>query len=101
MTKQEEIRMGLATNFFWTAHPGGDWSVLADIAKEFYLERADIALRYLHSHGGVLKVESDLPNNKNLYGVAKDNMAAGCYYHGQMDMKEAGFVATEPLIEDK
>jgi len=89
LTKQEEIRKGIET-------------IISDQGYYFpWGKTAQEILAYLHSQGVVIKVEKELPSDKNLYGVAKDNMAAGCYYHGQIDMKEAGYVAVEPIIKEK
>lgn len=116
MTKQEEIREGIAKivdgalaretlivlDFDAEKVKGlKDWTPARQEAH-YALRESTITgiLSYLHSQGVVIKVEGELPTDKNFYGVAKDNMLAGCYYHGQIDMKEAGYVAVEPIIKE-
>jgi len=97
MTKQEEIREGIKQIYLL---PIPDFGRRISTGEEIANYCADRILQYLHSQGIVIKVEGKLPTDKNLYGVAKDNLAAGCYCHGQIDMKEDGYEAVMPLINE-
>ena len=79
MTKQEEIREGLAEEL--CKINGGIWN--AANYNDYWLEKADGALSYLHSQGVVIKVERELPENslKTLGGSFE-----GGYLIGQQDI---------------
>ena len=75
--------------------------------KSAYL--ADFILSYLHSQGGVLKVNRDLPeipeymmDNDGVFHLVRtiDYESNLCHII-QQDMLTAGYVAVEPLIEEK
>ena len=109
MTKQEEIREGIAEleHLQWAQwsrvrnpdHPLIDvpYSKLSEKDKELDRVWAQKVLFYLHSKGIVIKVEREL-------GFARvDGTGRELWYDGYKaamdDYEEAGYVAVEPLIE--
>ena len=58
MTKQEEIREGLATALYWAVPTpqARDWSMEVKETRAIYLRKADIIRSYLKSEGVVIKV---------------------------------------------
>lgn len=111
MTEQEEIREEIQR--LWCQHCKAMQKTNNTVVECWYnplnhdrekafcasnVDAVDAILKAESDKGVVIKVDGELPNDKNFYGVAKDNMAAGCYYHGQIDMKEAGYEAVESLI---
>ncbi len=111
MTKQEEIREGIAKGL---AHCDIiEWEELTNENKQHYLSEADRIRNYLHSQGVVIKVDRELPN------VSKSEFEEWCGSHLVKDCGEtttmcedycrelaridkagypAGFVAVKPLI---
>ena len=92
MTKQEEIREGIA-------------NILMDCGDEYWKHcsmEAELILIYLHSQGVVLKVERELPKLKELVGevslLEKMGYLSGVREY-QDQIRKAGFVAVEPFIE--
>ena len=103
MTKQEEIREGIqeiiARKLFVgevTQHMGTTLS-LDNMAKEI--------VKYLHSQGVVVKAVGELPKNRQVAGqyVAHPHFEPthGAIDEAQQDMLKAGYVAVEPLIQNK
>ena len=108
MTKQEEIREGIA-EFLWKrgAKHTRFWpfSALEKVEKESpylkgtrqaYLKKVDQLLSYLHSQGVVIKVERELPQCPS----NRDDTVRLIWEEAQQAMLNAGFTATEPLIEE-
>ena len=83
MTKQEEIREGIAS--YIRLYNG-----TSTTASEF---TSKAILEYLHSQGVVLKVDKELPI------VPLTAHCMGAYRRAQADMVDDGFTAVEPLIE--
>ena len=94
MTKQEKIREGIFDILFGTCMH------ITDNPDDKTAE----VLRYLHSQGVVIKVDRELPK-PILYGhftmVDDERMATPreISEFTQQEMLEAGYVATEPLID--
>lgn len=94
-TKQEEIYWQIAT-------------LLVPVAqgKMDGFKASEKILSYLHSQGVVIKVDRELPEIKPFIRnewTAHDTQDE-CYQNGQaymlMRLKEAGYVAVEPLIKE-
>jgi len=90
MTKQEEIREGIAREYM--AATGMEYRE-GDGKRSIFVDQI---LAYLHSQGCVLKVERELPSYRNAV-----NKSYNDYMLGQEDMLKAGFGAFEPLIAGK
>ncbi len=98
MTKQEEIREGIATRLEIAYNTG--------LSKRTCNtnEMARQAVAQLHSQGVAIKVEGELPeitfpshvNELSTVGL----VASAWYDRCQQDMLKAGYVKTEPLIEE-
>ena len=108
MNKQKEIREGLITKIksirAWGGNPDDPLSPEDDVA--------DI-LRYLDRKGVVIKVDKELPqnpnkalqididkNSKKTWDVAHSYGWRDGWSTGRDDTIEAGYVATEPLVEE-
>jgi len=108
MTKQEEVRAEIY-HILESYYPGNDYA-LGEATTEI--------LVYLHSQGVVLKVEGELPENPyddcelwdaeyliykrktgGLIDESGQKEGQYAYWCSQVDMDEAGYVKTEPLIE--
>ena len=94
MTKQEEIREGIAS--YIRLYNG-----TSTTASEF---TSKAILEYLHSQGVVLKVDKELPINPYRFNVhldagIYDGLYREKYFEAQQGMVNAGFTAVEPLIE--
>ncbi len=85
MSKQEEIREGLI-----------ELARLAILNQDPPSRLAKEIIEYLHSEGCVLKVERELPSYRNAV-----NKSYNDYMLGREDMLKAGYVAVEPLIENR
>ena len=100
MTKQEEIRKGIAKRLYAEHYSISKEDTFETTYKRYQVEcldMADVALSYLHSQGGVMKVDKGLPENVvQEFSPEYDNG----YHRGEMDMLKAGYVATEPLIKE-
>lgn len=89
MDKQEEIREGMENS-------------IRDIG--YYLgwqeDATEAVLKYLHSQGVVIKVDKELPNAPVPCPepIPNDTYYYRGYEQAKVDM--AGYVATEPLIEE-
>lgn len=97
MTKQEEIREGIASRIWYRASlPSVNikWEELTSFARDCWLHLADEEMSILRSQGVVLRVDKELPQpdyaGENWYGS---------YGVAQEHMLKAGYTATEPLIE--
>ena len=109
MGKQEKIREGLAKRLYHQHADGHFETASRGIKNNYYLD-ADMALRYLHSQGLVIKVEKELPASPIKITTdlelgeeeAKTRQAYSDLLTGlvQRQMTEAGFAAFEPLIEE-
>ena len=63
MTKQEEIREGMAKALFEREFSEGYWDTrMSNGDKVQWFAKADCATSYLHSRGVVIKVEKDIPH---------------------------------------
>ncbi len=104
MTKQEEIREGIARRFhtkdrvlFKIMDEGNPsncmWDELPECRKNFYRREADGFLSYLHFQGAVLKVDRELPRILVKASHVEDVRRI------QAAILDAGYVATIPLIE--
>lgn len=97
MDKRTQIREGLAEHFQTIF---GSYFSESD-CKSF----ATIAIKYLHSQGVVLKVDRELP--QIIRGLAKEiEYEPSLTYEDRIvegvlnRMLKAGYVATEPLVEE-
>lgn len=106
MTKQEEIRKGLATKL-----RAMSYLVYCDCKECKNREQlaVDEIFSYLHSQGVVIKVEG-LPNKRKLkaqyeeeFGKGSTNMSFDTWYSAKFMFGdfEAGYVAVETLIKEK
>lgn len=98
MNKQEEIREGIAQNLEDVFSELDHWDCPAECGHKVCLTEwrdtlTDELLAYLHSQGGVIKVDKELPAivARGYFGRAMANLT-------QKDMLKAGFVAVEPLV---
>jgi len=91
MTKQEEISKGLAQlTELWIQNN-------YPIGSQTFSDLADQSLAYLHSQGVVIKVDRELPDNAIYYPPKQ----LESYNAGRQIMISGGYVAVEPLIEEK
>ena len=102
MTKQEEIREGIAFESFWIDCGAGDridarvyWDADAK-AREEWRHRADLLIAHLNSQGVVIKADRELPKLNETYKDFGGNDSI--WEEAQQDMLKAGYVAVEPLI---
>ena len=109
MTKQEEIREGVAKQFFIDQRTSYEyiyrypsWEELGESAKQPFLDKADYILSYLHSQGVVIKVWRGFPRCPNQPaedGITEHNFVKREAWIGcREQLLKAGFVAVEPLI---
>ena len=107
MTKQEEIREGVALSLslgmlkkddaidedgeLWT---DDGYYFFTDSARERFANRV---LQYLHSQGVVIKVDRECPSISSAVRCATK---LGVFHITQLDMLEAGYVVVEPLIAE-
>jgi len=103
ITKQEKIKEGMAERLYkeapgWKNYQYVPFKDAPEVVREQYLREADKWLIWLDSQGVVMQVERELPE----YSTLDDPVCcAGCHESEQVNMLEAGFVATESLIEGK
>ena len=99
MSKQEEIREGVAIKLYGWLHSSGSpdrhSKKVPEVVRTGYRKRADELLEDLASEGVVLKVDRELPINT--CGDDYDCYES-CHLIAQEDMLKAGYVAVEPLI---
>jgi len=102
MTKQEEIREGIAKDIhYWHTTGTEDWDRPESWHGpkiENYYEAADTILNNLHSQGCVLKVDRD-----SVYcniPMDKVPLSGKTAYVETKELEKAGYVAVEPLIEE-
>ena len=93
MDKREEIREGLEIeiDYILGLTPPKDRETRLALVKSFVIG----IQRFEDSQGVVIKVDRELPELGNHRG---HNM---CVEDAQTDILKAGYVAVEPLIEDK
>ncbi len=103
MTKQEEIREGIAKltedRFRFPAEEAG---LIWD--KNFNYMLASNILSYLHSQGVVIKVDRELPSLTDASRCSPGSYTWNKHiaeFNYQQDMLRAGYGAFEPLIEEK
>ena len=102
MTKQEEIREGIAIKLWLEldqilrVFPQRSWKQMPEEIKERYRKAADTVMRYEHLEGVVIKVERELPKREWYNDWGGKSGKAG-YDLALDDM--AGYGAVEPLIE--
>jgi len=92
MTKQEEIREGIARELcyeWW--NPITRWEDLDEMNRTIYYHLANAVVSYLHSQGVVIQVKGELPS---IFDVGEDVISALEY-----KKKLEGYVAVEPLVE--
>jgi hypothetical protein len=111
MTKQEEIREGIALRLYeasvkWTGldtYP--QWDETYDAIRDDWRRQADGYLSYLHSQGVVIKtggIQEIIRGAADPIAYKADNIgiswerSAPCYKL----FKDAGYVAVEPLISE-
>lgn len=93
MTKQEEIREGIARECLkslklvmgFGMYNFGHWESLTEKEKQSYFYMADQILSYLHSQGIVIKTDRELPADGR----------------GSLEDWEYEYVAVVPLIKEK
>ena len=105
MTKQEEIREGIARIGL-----GGINPLKNALPNEYGYKIADDILSYLHSQGVVIKVKRELPYTIPVLpkflkrGIITDDdlleYARVTEVLNRMEYIKAGYVAVEPLIEE-
>lgn len=124
MTKQEEIRKGIAIIFhnierrrLKFTEPNSpfniEWGQLSWAFKEKYKEMADEVRIFEDSQGVVIKVDRELPRNpyfdthshEYLMKLSDEDYSIELgkkykYLNAQRDMLKADYVAVEPLIEE-
>lgn len=108
MTKQEEIREGVAVKL--CNHDGFDWEWLKEQPHykgskdcEFYFRCADDILTYEDSQGVVIKVDRKLPENPHFNREDISDSGLGemnGFDQAILMCKKAGYVAVEPLIKE-
>ena len=101
MTKQEEIRDGLAMVICKSV--GEEWK--DGLYREYYREKADIYLNYLHSQGVVIRGEQIVYADENSVLFNRDaghDMRIGYISRGRVGYISRGRVGytVEPLKED-
>ena len=110
MTEQEKIKEEIARDFLFdvwkeaksTTEDSWDdiqWDSLSEKEKGEYFKTAKRLLLYLHSQRGAIKVEKELP--LPVVGDKYNDDYVSGYAEAYIDMLKAGFVVTEPLIEEK
>lgn len=109
MTKQEEIREGMAKKLClcdaldWEQLPESGYANSKD--RAYYRRLAASILQDLHSQGCVLKVDRELPKNPfhelELVDDVYIHRSRKIHRAAQQYMLNAGYVAVEPLIEEK
>ena len=90
MTKQEEIREGIAVYLYkcFSTWKESSYYDLSELNRQGWLQYADDILSFLHSQGCVLKVDRELPDkNKN-----------NTWYDD--DLGEAGKIGYDLGVED-
>lgn len=93
MTKQKEIREGIAQSIFERFTNGHKpWEKCTQKHKDIFLRRADLILTYLRSQGVVIKVDRELPS---FVMEARDWDSVE-----RIKNKLTGYVVVEPLIEE-
>ena len=118
---REEIREGIA-EWLWENRAGETtvqdcvytWAELPGYRKDDFRASADKLLTYEHSQGVVIKVDRELPENPNrarnisidehpekTWDVAHSVGWRDGWESGRDDTIDAGYVAVEPLIEEK
>jgi len=91
MTKQEEIREGMAKKLSWIL-TGEEWSAICEESQSTFLADTDELLYYLHSKGVVIKVDR---KPKNPFDHSWMPIEREAYNRALQDL-----VAVEPLIEE-
>lgn len=96
MTKQEEIREGIARELYYQETDGGYilWCDLPEDAKGEYRNRAIKLMVKLHSQGVVIRVDSDTETIARL--LDSDRPFAVRFIKELKD--KAGYVVVKPLI---
>lgn len=101
MTRQKEIKEGIAKQFFLEERTNRDydyrrpcWEELGISAKLPYIERAEKWCAYLYSQGVVISVDRELPQNP----FARESGDNNGFIVGRDFMLRAGFEAVESLI---
>ena len=101
MSKQEEIRVGLAAKL--ASFEGRDYWRMTDADKEYWLTQAYGSLEYLDGEGVVIQVKSELPIEPT-WGSLDGQVIHGVksvYAIALQDMLEWHNNSLEPLIEKK
>ena len=93
MSKQEEIREGIARELFNFNNPYEEWNKMSQQTHDIFRGRAGRLLSYLHSQGVAIKVEKDIPT-EGLW-------MPGGWYIPKSVCDSLMDLATEPLIEVK
>lgn len=100
--KREEIRKDLARSLYeFTEFPKiFAWLDLPEEARWLFFNRADgLLYRFQETHGVVIKVDRELPENP--YKCEHEWPCSACgVSEGQAMTIGAGYIATEPLIKD-
>ena len=102
MTKQEEIREGIAEII---AHEHGfEWEDLPkdSVHRAFYLAVASVVIKYENSQGVVIKVDKEATSNliNDLWDAVVGTELVECRLLAKKALNKAGWVATKPLIEE-
>lgn len=105
MTKQEEIREGVAQQL--AQFDGRDWGELSLEAKGTYKGRAIVLGCYLNSQGVVIRGKSELPENPHYSVTSTDKLLLDMVKRDRWvcdqaytRMLKAGYVKVEPLVDD-
>ena len=101
--KREQIQEGFSIhlyNRFELVKEGVKWFVATEQARQYFRQVARSLIAQLHLHDIVIKVDKKPP--KNPYVSEDDKLDCHrwiAYGNAKKDMKEAGYVAVEPLID--